>query len=122
MCGIAGIIDLKGRPVERSLVARLCSHLVHRGPDDEGLYISGAVGLGLRRLSIIDVAGGRQPLCNEDGTVWVAFNGEIYNFQELRASLENLGHRFATSSDTEVIVHAYEQYGETCFSRLRGMF
>lgn len=122
MCGIAGILDLKGRGVERSRVERLCAQLVHRGPDEEGYYAGGGVALGQRRLSIIDLSSGRQPMGNEDGTVWVTFNGEIYNFQELRLELESQGHRFATSSDTEVILHAYEQHGEACLSRFRGMF
>jgi asparagine synthase (glutamine-hydrolysing) len=95
---------------------------VHRGPDDEGYYVNGPVALGHRRLAIVDLAGGRQPMSNEDGTVWITFNGEIYNFGELRHRLEGLGHRFATSSDTEVIVHAYEQYGVDCVKELRGMF
>jgi len=122
MCGIAGIVDLQSRPVEPTLVRRLCDVLVHRGPDDEGYYINGPVALGQRRLAILDVAGGHQPMCNEDGTVWITFNGEIYNFRELRQRLEGLGHRFATRSDTEVIVHAYEQYGADCVKGLRGMF
>jgi len=122
MCGIAGIVDLQARAVEPSLVRRLCDVLVHRGPDDEGYYIKGQVALGQRRLAILDLAGGRQPMSNEDGTIWVTFNGEIYNFRELRARLEGLGHRFATRSDTEAIVHAYEQYGPACVKELRGMF
>jgi asparagine synthase (glutamine-hydrolysing) len=122
MCGIAGILDLRDRPVAPSLVRRLCDVLVHRGPDDEGYYMDGSVGLGQRRLAILDLAGGRQPMSNEDGTIWITFNGAIYNFRELRERLEGLGHRFATRSDTEVIVHAYEQYGPDCMKELRGMF
>ena len=122
MCGIAGIVDLQARPVEPSLVRRLCDVLAHRGPDDEGYYVKGPAALGQRRLAILDLAGGRQPMGNEDGTVWITFNGEIYNFRELRARLEGLGHRFATRSDTEAIVHAYEQYGPECVEELRGMF
>ena len=122
MCGIAGIVDLRARPVEPSLVRRLSDVLVHRGPDDEGYYMKGPVALGQRRLAILDLAGGRQPMGNEDGTVWITFNGEIYNFRELRQRLEGLGHLFATCSDTEVIVHAYEQYGPDCVKELRGMF
>jgi asparagine synthase (glutamine-hydrolysing) len=122
MCGIAGVVDLKGRPVDPLLVRRLCDPLVHRGPDDQGYFVDGPVALGQRRLAILDLAGGRQPMSNEDGTVWVTFNGEIYNFRELRRRLEGLGHRFATSSDTEVIVHAYEQYGADCVKELSGMF
>ena len=122
MCGIAGIMDTQGRAVEQSLVGRLCEALDHRGPDGEGYYTDGPVALGHRRLAILDLAGGVQPMSNEDGTVWVIFNGEIYNFCELRTRLERLGHRFATRSDTEVLVHAYEQYGEGCVNELRGMF
>src|SRR6185436_12994900 len=96
--------------------------IVHRGPDDEGIYVDGPVGLGMRRLSIIDIAGGHQPISNEDGTVWVVFNGEIYNYRELRPNLEARGHRFATNSDTETIVHLYEEYGPDFVHHLRGMF
>ncbi len=122
MCGIAGVVDTRGLPVEEKLVRRLSEVLRHRGPDDEGYHIDGPVALGQRRLAILDLPGGRQPMSNEDGTVWITFNGEIYNFRELRARLENLGHRFATRSDTETIVHAYEQYGAECVKELRGMF
>jgi asparagine synthase (glutamine-hydrolysing) len=122
MCGIAGILDIQGRAVDATLLHRLCKVLAHRGPDDEGYYVDGPIGLGQRRLAILDVAGGRQPMSNEDGSVCVTFNGEIYNFQELRRQLEAAGHRFATRSDTEVIVHAYEQYGPECAKQLRGMF
>jgi asparagine synthase (glutamine-hydrolysing) len=121
MCGIAGILDINSTP-EKGLMERMCRIMTHRGPDGEGYHISGPVALGHRRLSIIDLEGGKQPLCNEDGTVWITFNGEIYNFQELRDDLVARGHRFATRSDTEAIVHAYEQYGERCVERLRGMF
>ena len=94
----------------------------HRGPDDEGYYVSGPVGFGFRRLSIIDLATGHQPICNEDGTVWIVFNGEIYNYQELRQDLKGKGHVFKTQTDTEVIVHLYEEFGESCVEKLRGMF
>ncbi len=100
----------------------MASTIEHRGPDDEGYYSSGQVGLGFRRLSIIDLNTGHQPICNEHGTVWVVFNGEIYNYQELREQLQAKGHVFKTQTDTEVIVHAYEEYGESCVERLRGMF
>jgi asparagine synthase (glutamine-hydrolysing) len=100
----------------------MCQTIVHRGPDDEGIHTDGTVGLGMRRLSIIDVAGGRQPIHNEDESVWVVFNGEIYNFPELRRELETRGHRFYTHSDTEVIVHLYEENGADCVKKLRGMF
>ena len=122
MCGIAGVVDLKGRTVNADLLNRLCSRLMHRGPDARGIQISDGLALGHRRLSIIDLDGGRQPMGNEDGTVWITFNGEVYNYLELRPSLESSGHRFATRSDTEVILHAYEEYGSGCVDRLRGMF
>jgi asparagine synthase (glutamine-hydrolysing) len=122
MCGIAGIVDLAGRPLDPALVHKLCAELGHRGPDEEGYYVSGQVALGQRRLAILDVTGGRQPMSNDDGSVWVTFNGEIYNFQELRRDLEKFAYRFATRSDTEVIVHAYEAYGTDCVKQFRGMF
>jgi len=123
MCGIAGFVDADRHvQPDLTLVHRMCEVIRHRGPDDEGIHVEPGVGLGMRRLSIIDLAGGHQPLHNETGTVWVVFNGEIYNYQELRAELERFGHRFATSSDTETIVHAYEQWGDEAFGRLRGMF
>jgi asparagine synthase (glutamine-hydrolysing) len=122
MCGIAGILDMQGRAVEPFLVHRLCEALGHRGPDGEGYYADGPVALGHRRLAIVDLAGGRQPMSNEAGTVQVILNGEIYNFRELRTRLEGRGHRFATRTDTEVLLHAYEQHGEACVNELRGMF
>ena len=100
----------------------MCSTIVHRGPDDEGIYARGPAGLGMRRLSIIDLSGGRQPIHNEDQSVWVVFNGEIYNFPDLRKELEQRGHKFYTHSDTEVIVHLYEDFGADCIKKLRGMF
>jgi asparagine synthase (glutamine-hydrolysing) len=109
-------------PVDRALVSRMTAVLAHRGPDAETQHVGAGVALGHRRLSIIDVAGGHQPIFNEDRTVAVILNGEIYNFQELRTELETRGHRFATRSDTEVIVHGYEEWGESCVARLRGMF
>jgi asparagine synthase (glutamine-hydrolysing) len=129
MCGIAGFAD-RPRPLdpaashdaEFSLVHRMCGVIRHRGPDDEGIHVEPGVALGMRRLSIIDLSTGNQPIHNEDQTVWVVFNGEIYNYRELRAELEAAGHRFYTSSDTETIVHAYEAWGEAAFERLRGMF
>ena len=133
MCGIAGFADrlINGYAdgqsparldAEFALVHRMCEVIRHRGPDDEGIHVEPGLGLGMRRLSIIDLAGGRQPIHNETSTVWVVFNGEIYNYQELRADLEARGHRFSTSSDTESIVHAYEEWGEAAFGRFRGMF
>lgn len=122
MCGIAGIVSLTGRPVFEDEIRAMCAVLAHRGPDDEGRYVGAGVGLGMRRLSIIDLNTGHQPIANEDGSVWVVFNGEIYNFQELRRDLEMRGHRFATATDTETIVHLYEDQGPRCVDRLRGMF
>lgn len=123
MCGIAGKLNNdKDKQVAAGAVRAMCQTIVHRGPDDEGIYVDGPVGLGMRRLSIIDLSGGHQPLSNEDGTVWVVFNGEIYNYRDLRPNLEARGHRFATSSDTEVIVHLYEEYGPDFVHHLRGMF
>ena len=111
-----------GCGIESRIVKAMADSIRHRGPDDEGLYDGGQAVLGHRRLSIIDLAGGHQPMANEDGTVWIVFNGEIYNFQELRGELVARGHRFRTHSDTEVIVHLYEEYGADCVTRLRGMF
>src|SRR5919199_476205 len=122
MCGIVGILHPDGRTADPRLLARMCARIVHRGPDEEGLRLAGPRAMGMRRLSIIDVAGGHQPIANEDGSVEVVYNGEIYNFRELRAELEQHGHRFATSSDTEVIVHAYEQCGDNALRRFNGMF
>ena len=123
MCGIVGIVDTRpGARVQEITVHRMCEKIVHRGPDDEGIVVKGGTGLGMRRLSIIDIAGGHQPVFNEDGQVWIVFNGEIYNFPELRPELESLGHRFRTHTDTEVIVHLYEEFGVECVQKLRGMF
>jgi len=121
MCGIAGYVT-RGGAADRSTVQGMCDQIRHRGPDDEGIHLDGACGLGMRRLSIIDLNTGHQPMCNEDGAVWVVFNGEIYNFQELRRELIGRGHAFATNSDTETLLHLYEQEGRQGISRLRGMF
>ncbi|HEX6945446.1 MAG TPA: asparagine synthase (glutamine-hydrolyzing), partial [Casimicrobiaceae bacterium] len=123
MCGFTGIFDTRGRrEISRELLDRMNESQHHRGPDGGGLHLEPGVGLGHRRLSIIDVATGQQPLFNEDGSVAIVFNGEIYNYQELIPELAALGHVFATKSDTEVIVHAWEAWGERCVDRLRGMF
>jgi asparagine synthase (glutamine-hydrolysing) len=122
MCGIAGIVSLAHEAVGLDELRRMCASLAHRGPDDEGFYLSREAGLGMRRLSIIDLATGRQPVANEDGTVWTVMNGEIYNYRELRRELQAAGHRFATVSDTEVIVHLYEEHGGRAVEHLRGMF
>jgi asparagine synthase (glutamine-hydrolysing) len=121
MCGIAGQL-LRERKVELADIRWMCDRMRHRGPDDEGYHLDGACGLGMRRLSIIDLDNGHQPISNEDGTVWVVFNGEIYNFQELRADLIRAGHRFRTNSDTETLVHLYEEEGTGGIAKLRGMF
>ena len=123
MCGIAGIFDLgERRPIDESLLVAMRDSLRHRGPDDEGLHVEPGVGLGHRRLSIIDLSGGHQPCYNEDSTVVVVYNGEIYNFQELVEELSALGHTFRSSCDTEVLVHAWEEWGEASVERYNGMF
>ena len=123
MCGIVGIVNVNPREtVDEARLKRMRDILRHRGPDGEGLLIDGSVGLGHRRLSIIDVAGGAQPMTNEDGSAWIVYNGEIYNHATLRPGLEALGHRYQTRSDTETILHLYEEEGERCVERLRGMF
>jgi asparagine synthase (glutamine-hydrolysing) len=123
MCGICGKYNyLTQAPVTEGLIKRMCQVLRHRGPDEEGIYLKGDVGLGHRRLSIIDLAGGHQPMSNEDQSCWIVFNGEIYNFQELRRNLQQHGHSFKSHSDTEVILHLYEEYGPDCVRQLRGMF
>jgi asparagine synthase (glutamine-hydrolysing) len=122
MCGICGIIGNESSPASEAIVRRMMAAIVHRGPDEEGILIASPVVAGTRRLSIIDLPGGSQPVWNETGTIANVFNGEIYNFRELRAELESKGHKFRTRSDTEVIVHAYEAWGEDCVRRLEGMF
>jgi asparagine synthase (glutamine-hydrolysing) len=138
MCGICGVVDFDGQPVDRRLLKRMADVIEHRGPDGEGFYFNetsarrkngsqsrfgeARVGLAARRLAIIDVAAGHQPIGNEDETVWVAYNGEIYNFNDLRRELEAIGHTFRTHCDTEVIVHAYEAWGDDCVRRFNGMF
>jgi len=122
MCGIAGIVQWDRQSPAIEDVQAMCDAMTHRGPDDEGYYHDGRAALGMRRLSIIDLQTGHQPVSNEDGTVWVVFNGEIYNFRELRRELEGRGHRFSTTSDTETIVHLYEDYGARAVDKLRGMF
>jgi asparagine synthase (glutamine-hydrolysing) len=123
MCGIAGKLAFNfNQMVSSEEIQRMCNTLTHRGPDDEGLYVNGPIGLGHRRLSIIDLDSGKQPISNEDRTIWTVFNGEIYNYAELKESLVNRGHVFSTMTDTEVIVHLYEEQGEDFLSSLRGMF
>ena len=123
MCGIFGVFNIDpSRPVDLQALRRMGQVLAHRGPDGGGLHTDGALGIGMRRLSIIDLKTGNQPLANEDGSIWVVFNGELYNYRQLTAELLARGHRFSTTSDTEVLVHLYEEHGEACVDRLRGMF
>jgi asparagine synthase (glutamine-hydrolysing) len=123
MCGIAGVVSAtRESDITEAQVRHMCNQIVHRGPDDEGIYVADGAGLGMRRLSIIDLSGGHQPVFNEDRTAWVVFNGEIYNFPDLRPELESRGHRFYTKTDTEVIIHLYEEMGANCVKKLRGMF
>ncbi|MCK4846050.1 MAG: asparagine synthase (glutamine-hydrolyzing), partial [Deltaproteobacteria bacterium] len=123
MCGICGKINFTGKPVEEGLLRAMAETLTHRGPDDEGVYIGGSVGLGHRRLSVIDLSkAAHQPMANEDETLWIVYNGEVYNFEELKEELLAKGHRFRSHSDTEVILHLYEEEGAKSVERLRGMF
>ena len=123
MCGICGQIKIAGdEPVDQETIRRMAQTMVHRGPDDEGYFFDRSLGFGFRRLSIIDLSGGHQPMSDAEESVWVVFNGEIYNYQELRAELEGRGHQFRTSSDTEVIIHGYKQWGTDVFNHLNGMF
>src|SRR5499427_5985372 len=122
MCGITGIVRSDGAQVDRDLLARMNEAIRHRGPDEDGFYFDDGVGLAMRRLAIIDLKSGQQPIHNADGKAWIVFNGEIYNYRELRKQLEALGHRFYTDSDTEAIVHAYDEWGTDCPKYLRGMF
>ncbi|MFY9742675.1 MAG: asparagine synthase (glutamine-hydrolyzing) [Candidatus Sulfotelmatobacter sp.] len=123
MCGIAGILEFdRGAHVDADVLRRMCTAMSHRGPDDDGFFIDGRIGLGMRRLSIVDLATGHQPMSNEDGSIWIVFNGEIYNHRSLREELITRGHQYRTQSDTETIVHLYEEYGKECVQHLRGMF
>jgi asparagine synthase (glutamine-hydrolysing) len=123
MCGICGIVKIRDNlAVDMAVLQQMAQAMTHRGPDDEGFYVTDGVGLGSRRLSIIDLAGGRQPIANEDQTLWIVFNGEIYNYRELRCYLERRGHQFRTATDTEVILHLYEEFGVECIQRLNGIF
>lgn len=124
MCGIAGIVNLsENQPVDKNELLAMCNSMLYRGPDDGGVYVKQNIGLGNRRLAIIDLSpAGHQPMSNEDGSIWITFNGEIYNFPKLRAVLENKGHQFRSNTDTEVIIHAYEEYGPKCLEMLNGMF
>src|SRR5262245_56367683 len=122
MCGIAGMLRQDGRPADADLLRRMTDVIAHRGPDGEGFHLDGPVGLGHRRLAIIDRAGGAQPIASADGALWIIYNGEVYNSRELRAELEALGHTFRTDSDTEVVLAAYDAWDVRALPRLRGMF
>jgi len=123
MCGIAGIVNLADADaIDEQGIRRMLAMIRHRGPDQFGIYLDRFAGLGNARLSIIDLSSGQQPISNEDGTLWIVFNGEIFNYLELRPELEARGHRFATKCDTEVIVHAFEEFGPDCLQRFNGQF
>ena len=123
MCGICGRLNFNDRPVQPDELEQMCKEIKHRGPDDQGIWLKGPVGLGHRRLSIIDLSpAGHQPISNETKTVWIVFNGEIYNFQALRSRLIKNGHKFSSKTDTEIVVHLWEEYGVNCVKYLRGMF
>ena len=123
MCGIAGILSFDGRTPDPDLVGRMTDRLAHRGPDDRGIHVAGCVGLGHRRLSILDLSSaGRQPMCTPDGRIWITYNGEVYNFGDLRRELESRGHRFRSRTDTEVVLHAYQEWDLACLERFNGMF
>ena len=123
MCGICGVYNRQsGEPVSHQLIAEMTSSISHRGPDDRGIHLDNTLGLGFARLSIIDLNGSSQPMSNENGDVWLVFNGEIWNYKELRSEMLEKGHQFRTKGDTETIVHAYEEYGVECIARLHGMF
>src|SRR3954465_1166746 len=123
MCGIAGLVSFEGLPDQApALAVAMRDVMIHRGPDEAGLHCDRFAALAHRRLSIVDLGNGQQPMSNEDGTVWIVFNGEIYNHESIRRTLEARGHRYRTRSDTESIVHAYEEWGDACVDQLRGMF
>src|SRR5262245_12413886 len=123
MCGIAGMLDLDGRrPLPDGVLAAMSAALVHRGPDEHGAYDGPGIGLACRRLSIVGITNGRQPIANEDGSIWTVCNGELYDDPELRPQLEARGHRFATSSDVELIPHLWEDHGSTALDHIRGQF
>ncbi len=123
MCGIVGQINFKGEMVNKDELEIMRDTMIHRGPDDSGMYCHGNVGLGFRRLSIIDLSGaGSQPMCNENGSIWLVFNGEIYNFDSLRKDLLSKGHKFKSTSDSEVLIHSYEEQGINFLKKINGMF
>ena len=122
MCGIVGFVNSNSRAAEREILEKMNACIIHRGPDEDGFFVKENVALAMRRLAIIDLKGGQQPIFNHDKTTAIVFNGEIYNFQEIKKDLEARGHKFYTNSDTEVIVHLYDEYGADCVNHLRGMF
>ena len=122
MCGIVGYVNLDGRAADRALLGRMNEAIHHRGPDEDGFYVKEHIGLAMRRLAIIDLSGGQQPIADEEGTAWIVYNGEVYNYREVKKELEARGHRFHTDCDTEVVLHAYLEYGADCPKHLRGMF
>src|SRR5258707_3301404 len=122
MCGICGLAYSDHKPGDRAILEKMNAAIRHRGPDSDGFHVGEGVGLATRRLAIIDVKGGDQPIPNEEKNIWIVFNGECYNYPEMRAELERRGHRFATQTDTECVVHYYEDEGDDCVRRLRGMF
>src|SRR5579883_1132269 len=123
MCAICGIVNFSNEdPVDANTIERMTAAMAHLGPDDDGFFVNGNVGLGHRRLSIIDLSGGKQPIFNEDGSAVIIFNGEVYNYAALTSELISKGHVFRTRCDTEAILHCYEEYGEDCVQHLRGMF
>src|ERR671921_831996 len=122
MCGIVGMVNLDGRAAEAALLERMNQAIPHRGPDEDCFYLKGNVGMAMRRLAIIDLKGGQQPIADEGGTAWIVYNGEVYNYREVKRGLEARGHRFHTDCDTEVVLHAYLEYGADCPKHLRGMF
>src|SRR5690242_6618337 len=123
MCGICGVLEFdRNCPVRRPVLEAMNRRIAHRGPDDDGFYLNENVGLAMRRLSIIDLSTGQQPITNEDRSVWIVYNGEIYNYRELRQRLLEQGHSLHTHSDTETVVHLYEEYGRDCVKHLRGMY
>src|ERR1700747_1003291 len=122
MCGICGVIGIQRPERAEEITRRMRGALTHRGPDEDGMLVAPSAALGMRRLSIIDLPGGHQPVFNETGNVGIVYNGEIYNFRQLRNTLKGRGHTFRTNSDTEVVVHAYEEWGEKCVREFRGMY
>src|SRR5258707_6242583 len=122
MCGICGLSYSTNQKPERVLLEKMNAAIAHRGPDSDGFHVDSGVGLAMRRLAIIDVSSGDQPITNEDESIWIIFNGECYNYPEMRAELERRGHHLVTKTDTECIVHFYEEEGDDCIKRLRGMF